>query len=213
MIIVCKTVIRTFRCIYVNCFNRLGFLVEVSTKLQILQFFGQFKDHNFGRKHENQIIFFFYFFCSVCNIIFIIESGQNFSCRPPFGLFWSVKYLNFGRKLPIGTAHRTFLKSRHPEVTKNPYYVFSSKGTRKRVQAHALIPVYRGAYIPYFKIHPPIFFCPLFSENYLKPKVRISKMINKNIVDYHPSPSQLISMIHTLIYLWTLRGLSLQNLS
>ena len=31
-------------------------------------------------------------------------------------------------------------------------------------------------------------------------------MINKNIVDYHPSPSQLISMIHTLIYLWTRKG-------
>ena len=66
--------------------------------------------------------------------------------------------------------------------------------------------MYRGAYIPYFKINPPIFFCPLFSENYLNPKVRISKMINKNIVDYHPSPSQLISMIHTLIYLWTRKG-------
>ena len=52
-IIFWKTVIRTFRSIYVNCFNRLRFLAEVSTKLQKMHFFGQFKDHNSGRKHEN----------------------------------------------------------------------------------------------------------------------------------------------------------------
>ena len=28
-----KSVMRTFRCIYVNCFNRLGFLAEVYTRL------------------------------------------------------------------------------------------------------------------------------------------------------------------------------------
>ena len=52
-IIFWKTVIRTFRSIYVNCFNRLRFLAEVSTKLQKMHFFGQFKDHNSGRKHGN----------------------------------------------------------------------------------------------------------------------------------------------------------------
>ena len=31
-------------------------------------------------------------------------------------------------------------------------------------------------------------------------------MVNKHTVDYHPSPSQLISSIHYLIYLWTLKG-------
>ena len=50
---------------------------------------------------------------------------------PPFGLFWSIKYLNFGQKLPIPTAHDTFLERRHPEVTKNPNYVLSPKGTQK----------------------------------------------------------------------------------
>ena len=39
------------------------------------------------------------------------------------GHFWSVKYLNFGPKLPIRTAHHTFLQSRHPEVAKNQFYV------------------------------------------------------------------------------------------
>ena len=37
---------------------------------------------------------------------------------PPFGLFWSVKYLNFEQKLPIQTAHHIFLESRQPEATK-----------------------------------------------------------------------------------------------
>ena len=50
-IIFWKIVMRTFRCIYVNCFNRLRFLAEVSTKLQKMHFFGQFTDHNSGRKH------------------------------------------------------------------------------------------------------------------------------------------------------------------
>ena len=48
-----KSVVRTFRCIYLNCFNRLRFLVEVSTKLQKIHFFGQFKNHNVRKKHGN----------------------------------------------------------------------------------------------------------------------------------------------------------------
>ena len=35
-------------------FNRLRFLVEVSTKLQTMHFSGQFKDHKSGRKHGSQ---------------------------------------------------------------------------------------------------------------------------------------------------------------
>ena len=70
---------------------------------------------------------------SVCNIHFLFETSQNsFSCGPLFGLFWSVKYLNFGQKLTIRTTHDTFLESRHPEVTKNPYYVSSPEGSQKK---------------------------------------------------------------------------------
>ena len=69
--------------IYVNCFNRLRFLAEVSTKLHKMHFFGQFKDRNSERKHGNQI-----------------KIPQ-----------WSVKYLNFGQKLLIWTTHHTFLES------------------------------------------------------------------------------------------------------
>ena len=74
----------------------------------------------------------------------------------PYGLFWSVKYLNFGQKLPIWTAHHAFLESRHPKVTKNPYYVSSLKGSQKTISAHGLMPTGRAVCIRYFKINPPI---------------------------------------------------------
>ena len=44
---------RTFRYIHVNTLNRFRFLAEVSSKLQKMQFFGQFRGHNSGRKNEN----------------------------------------------------------------------------------------------------------------------------------------------------------------
>ena len=53
---------------------------------------------------------------------------------------------------------------------------------------------------------PPIFCCPLFSENYLNSEVRINKMVNKHTFDYHPSPSQLTLRIYPLIFLWTPKG-------
>ena len=56
---------------------------------------------------------------------------------------------------------------------------------------------------PHFKINNPIFCCPLFSENYHNPQVRINKMVNKHTVDYHPSHSQLIWRIHAVIFLRT----------
>ena len=46
--------------------------------------------------------------------------------------------------------------------------------------------VYRGAYIPQFKINAPIFCCPLFSENYLNPKVRINKMDKQTYFQLQP---------------------------
>ena len=57
-----------------------------------------------------------------------------------------------------------------------------------------------------FQNQTPIFCCPLFSENYLNSQVRINKLINKHTVDYHPSPSQLISRIQPPIFLWTPKG-------
>ena len=56
-----------------------------------------------------------------------------------FGPFWSVKYLNFGQNLPNRTACHAFLESRHPEVSKNPYYDFSREWSQEKVSAHGLI--------------------------------------------------------------------------
>ena len=56
------------------------------------------------------------------------ENTQNsFSCRPPI----------FHQKLLIQTAHQTFLESRHPEVTKNLYYVLSTRRSQ--------IPIFLGS--------------------------------------------------------------------
>ena len=69
--------------------------------------------------------------------IFVFENSQNsFSCCPPFGRCWSVKYLNFGPKA-IWTADHTFLESRHPEATKNPYYFLSTHRSQ--------IPIFLGS--------------------------------------------------------------------
>ena len=57
-----------------------------------------------------------------------------------------------------------------------------------------------------FRNQSPTFCCPLFHKNYLNPQARINKMVNKHTVDYHPSPSQLISRIHTLKDTWTRKG-------
>ena len=64
----------------------------------------------------------------------------------------------------------------------------------------------RAPYILYFKISAPIFCCPILSENYLNPQVKINKMVNKPTVDYHPSPSQLTSRINPLMFLWIPKG-------
>ena len=95
----------------IDCLNRLSFLVEVK--------------------------FFIYFFHSkiIVTFILVFENSQNsFSCGPSFGPFWSVEYLNLEQNLPIWTVHHTFLESKHPEITKNPYYVLFLEGSQKKYQ-------------------------------------------------------------------------------
>ena len=48
-----KGLMRSFRCIYEDCFQRLRFLSEVRTKLHEMHLFRILKDHNSGRKHGN----------------------------------------------------------------------------------------------------------------------------------------------------------------
>ena len=129
-----KCATSSFRCIYVNYFNILRFLAEVSTKLQILHFFRQFKDRNFKRgdgNYTNNPIFSIYFFSSNCLWHWFLKLKIlkiRFNVVP----LWSILVCKishfFFRKLPIQTAHHNFLESRHPEVTKNLYYL----STRRR---------------------------------------------------------------------------------
>ena len=58
---------------------------------------------------------------------------------------------------------------------------------------HTSIPVCRGVHIHYFKINNPTLRCPVFSENYLNPLVRINKIVHKYTANYLP----------IIIILWT----------
>ena len=72
-IIFWKTVIKNFISMYVNCFNTLTFLAEISTKLKkICTFLYNLKTiTQKGSMETRQMTpFFIYFFCSVCNIHF-----------------------------------------------------------------------------------------------------------------------------------------------
>ena len=63
------------------------------------------------------------------------------------------------------------------------------------------IQVDTGAHIPYYKINAPTFCYSIFFRECLNTQVRINKMVNKNTLDYHPSPSELTLRIHPLIFL------------
>ena len=67
-------------------------------------------------------------------------------------------------------------------------------------------PIFSSTFSALFQNQSPIFCCPLFSVSYLNPQARINKMVNKHTVNYHPSPSQLISRIHTVMFPWTPKG-------
>ena len=85
---------------------------------------------------------FTFFALSVRNIHFLNLKivKIRFDVVPaPLGPFWYVKYLNFWQKLPIRIIHHTFLESKHPEITKNPYYVLSPSWSQKTVSAHRLL--------------------------------------------------------------------------
>ena len=77
-----KSMMRSFRWIEINCFNRFRFLAEVSTNLQKMHYFGQFKDHNSRRKkgnYTNDSIFSSTFWAvTVCDIHFCIWKLSKF---------------------------------------------------------------------------------------------------------------------------------------
>ena len=84
----------------------------------------------------NDPFFFIYFFLSSCNNLFlylkIVKIHFYFLSYDPF---WSLKYLNFGQKLPIWIASHTFLTLRLLKI----YVMFCPQGSRKKVSAHGLL--------------------------------------------------------------------------
>ena len=83
-------------------------------------------------------------FSTTVTFVFVFENSPNsFSRGRPFGPFWSIKYLNFGQKLPIRTTHHTFSESKHAEVTKNQYYALSPVGSQKK--RYQLMDYYQAA--------------------------------------------------------------------
>ena len=98
-----KCIRRTFRCIYVNCFNRLRFLAEVSSKLQNMHFLDNLRTiTQEGSMEIRQMIPFFsstFSNLTVCNVHFWIWKCSKFIFMgSPLGLFWSLKYLTFWPK-------------------------------------------------------------------------------------------------------------------
>ena len=96
-----KSMTRSFKWIKINCFNVFRFFPEVSTNFKKMHYFGQFKNHNSGKKNIKLYKWHHFFdllfeFLPVI-FIFVFENCRKFifmgfSFRP----FWSSKYLNFG---------------------------------------------------------------------------------------------------------------------
>ena len=77
-----KSMMRSFRWIEINGFNRFRFLAEASTNVQKMHYFGQFKDQNSGRKKGvRQMSPFFsstFRALTVCDIHFCIWKLSKF---------------------------------------------------------------------------------------------------------------------------------------
>ena len=160
-IIFWKTVIKTFRSIYVNCFNTLRFLAEASTKLQKMHFLDNLRTIIQERNTETRkmIPSFLSTFSAltVCNIHFYIWKWSKFIFLwGPFGLFWSAKYLNFEQMPPIPTAHHIFLESRQSEVTKIHIIFCPPSGARKGISLWTNTSVQSCLY-PFFQNQSPTF--------------------------------------------------------
>ena len=110
---------------------------------------------------------------------------------------WSIlvcKIPQFWAKLPIRTAHHTFLEIRHAGLLKIHIMFCPLRGAKKGISSWTNTSVQRCLLYHYFKINPPIFCCPLFSENYLNPQVRVRISI---IVNW--TPKRLISPVLNLL--------------
>ena len=80
--------------------------------------------------------FFHLLFLLFVTFIFIFENGQNsFSCDSPFGLFWSVKYLNYGKSYRFGQSITLFQKVDTLRLLKIHIIVCPRKGAKKGIRS------------------------------------------------------------------------------
>ena len=96
-----KSIMRSFRWIGINCFYIFRFLVEVSTNLQKMHYFGNLRTITKERNKEiRQMTPFFsstFWALTVCEIHFCIWKLLKFIFMGSyFCISWSEKYLNFG---------------------------------------------------------------------------------------------------------------------
>ena len=113
-----------------NKLLRLRSLAEVSAILQEMRYFGQFKDH---LTTFRALI--------ACDIHFCIwELSKFIFVGPPFGLFWSPKYLNFGgESCEIRILSRSIQETYTLGKVKNQVLLFLSSYKAKFVWSHGLL--------------------------------------------------------------------------
>ena len=122
----------------INSLNRLKLLAEISTNLQKMHYFRQFKEHNSGRKKINKTKDPFFSstpWALFEAFIFVFDKCQNsFSWGTPFGPCWSAKYLNFG-----GESCKIRILSRSiQEISKKSGFNFLIELRTKFVWSHGL---------------------------------------------------------------------------
>ena len=108
-----------------------------------MYFFRRFNDHNSWREMKirkmNPFFSSIFSALTVCNIHFWIWKYSKFTSM--WSPLWSILVCKipsfFYQKLPIRTAHHTFMESRYPEVTKNLYYLLST--------CQSQIPIFSGS--------------------------------------------------------------------
>ena len=113
---------------------------------------------------------------------------KSFSCGLPLWSILVCKIPQFCAKATDSKSPSYFSKKVDNLRLLNSILCFVTQGEPKNVSAYGLIPVYRGVYIKYFKINPPTFCCPLFSEK--------DQQNNK----------QTYCQLPIIIFLWTLEG-------
>ena len=100
-----KSIMRTFRCIPVNCFNWPRILAKVCTKLKKKNaLFQKIKDNNSGNMETRQMAPSFHLLSLLClwhSFLFLKIVKIHFHVFSPFTQFWSVKHLDSRQKLLI----------------------------------------------------------------------------------------------------------------